>query len=36
VRPGNGLPPADLDKVLAGKASRDLTRGEPLDWSMVG
>lgn len=36
VRPGNGLPPADLDKVLAGKATRDLARGEPLDWSMVG
>lgn len=36
VRPGNGLPPADLDKVLAGRATRDLTRGEPLDWSMVG
>ena len=36
VRPGNGLPPAELDKVLAGKAARDLTRGEPLDWSMVG
>ncbi|MDR7230394.1 N-acetylneuraminate synthase [Caulobacter sp. BE264] len=36
VRPGNGLPPADLDKVLAGKAARDLCRGEPLDWSMVG
>ena len=36
VRPGNGLPPADLDKVLAGKAARDLSRGEPLDWSMVG
>ena len=36
VRPGNGLPPADLDKVLAGKATRDLSRGEPLDWSMVG
>ncbi|MFY8210180.1 MAG: hypothetical protein ACOVOE_12795, partial [Caulobacter sp.] len=24
------------DKVLAGKATRDLSRGEPLDWSMVG
>lgn len=36
VRPGNGLPPADLEKVLTGKAARDLTRGEPLDWSMVG
>ncbi|MBU4434809.1 MAG: pseudaminic acid synthase [Alphaproteobacteria bacterium] len=36
VRPGNGLPPVALDKVLTGKAARDLTRGEPLDWSMVG
>ena len=36
VRPGNGLPPVELDKVLTGKAARDLTRGEPLDWSMVG
>jgi N-acetylneuraminate synthase len=36
VRPGNGLPPIELDKVLTGKAARDLTRGEPLDWSMVG
>ncbi|MDI1364139.1 MAG: pseudaminic acid synthase [bacterium] len=36
VRPGNGLPPVDLEKVLSGKAARDLTRGEPLDWSMVG
>jgi len=36
VRPGNGLPPADLDRVLGRTAARDLTRGEPLDWSMVG
>jgi N-acetylneuraminate synthase len=35
VRPGNGLPPAELDKVLGRRASRDLARGEPLDWGMV-
>ncbi len=36
VRPGNGLPPADLDKVLGKVATRDLAFGEPLDWGMVG
>lgn len=36
VRPGNGLPPVDLDRVLGKTASRDLAFGEPLDWSMVG
>lgn len=36
VRPGNGLPPAELDNILGKIAARDLARGEPLDWSMVG
>lgn len=36
VRPGNGLAPGELDKVLGRPAARDLKRGEPLDWSMVG
>jgi N-acetylneuraminate synthase len=36
IRPGNGLPPADLDKVLGRKAARDLKRGEPLAWDMLG
>ncbi|CAN5392034.1 pseudaminic acid synthase [soil metagenome] len=36
IRPGNGLPPADLDKVLGKRASRDLARGEPLAWDMLG
>ena len=36
IRPGNGLPPADLDRVLGRAAKRDLTRGEPLAWDMVG
>ncbi|MET3665453.1 pseudaminic acid synthase [Caulobacter sp. 1776] len=36
VRPGNGLPPGELDNVLGKPATRDIARGEPLDWSMVG
>ncbi len=36
IRPGNGLAPGHLDDVLGLKAVRDLTRGEPLAWEMVG
>ena len=36
VRPGNGLPPAHLDEVLGRPAARDLARGEPLAWDMLG
>ncbi|WP_374571855.1 pseudaminic acid synthase [Phenylobacterium sp.] len=36
IRPGNGLPPADLEAVLGRPAKRDLKRGEPLAWDMVG
>jgi pseudaminic acid synthase len=36
VRPGNGLAPAELAKVLGRPAARDLARGEPLAWDMVG
>jgi pseudaminic acid synthase len=36
IRPGNGLPPAHLDEVLGRKAARDLKRGEPLAWDMLG
>jgi pseudaminic acid synthase len=36
IRPGHGLPPADLDAVLGKPAARDLHRGEPLAWDMVG
>lgn len=35
IRPGNGLPPADLAKVLGKLAARDLARGEPLAWNML-
>ena len=36
IRPGNGLAPAHLDEVLGRPAARDLQRGEPLVWDMVG
>lgn len=36
VRPGDGLAPAHLDAVLGKRAARDLARGEPLAWEMVG
>ncbi|HYC02655.1 MAG TPA: pseudaminic acid synthase [Azospirillaceae bacterium] len=36
IRPGRGLPPRHLPEVLGRRATRDLERGEPLDWSMVG
>lgn len=36
IRPGNGLPPAELEKVLGRPAARDLKRGEPLAWDMLG
>ncbi len=35
IRPGNGLPPGDLDRVLGRQAVRDLVRGEPLAWDML-
>ncbi|WP_375284683.1 pseudaminic acid synthase [Marinicauda pacifica] len=35
VRPGGGLHPREYTRVLGRSAARDLTFGEPLDWSMV-
>jgi sialic acid synthase SpsE len=35
IRPGHGLPPKYLPEVLGKRASRDLTRGSPLDRSML-
>jgi len=32
IRPGLGLPPRNLSKVLGSRARRDLSRGEPLRW----
>lgn len=36
IRPGLGLPPRTLSKVLGRPASRDLQRGEPLAWEDIG
>jgi N-acetylneuraminate synthase len=36
IRPGYGLPPRHMPEVLGRKAVRDLRRGEPLAWDMVG
>jgi N-acetylneuraminate synthase len=35
IRPGLGLAPKHLDRVLGRRASRDIARGTPLDWSMI-
>jgi pseudaminic acid synthase len=35
IRPGLGLPPRSLPKVLGLHARRDLARGEPLQWSDI-
>ncbi|WP_369058807.1 pseudaminic acid synthase [Caulobacter sp. 73W] len=35
IRPGAGLPPVELDKVLGRRATRPLVRGEPLAWDMI-
>jgi N-acetylneuraminate synthase len=35
IRPGLGLPPAELEAVLGRVARRDIGRGEPLAWEMV-
>lgn len=36
IRPGNGLPPAQLERVLGRVAACDLARGTPLTWDVVG
>lgn len=35
IRPGHGLPPKCLADVIGGKATKDIIRGTPLDWSLV-
>lgn len=36
IRPGNGLPPKILDTILGRRASRDIARGTPLAWEIIG
>jgi len=35
IRPGHGLPPKYLDKVIGRRALKDLKRGEPMTWAYV-
>ena len=35
IRPGFGLPPKHLPEVLGRRASRDLKRGEPVEWASL-
>ena len=35
IRPGHGLPPKYLDRVLGRRARRDLPRGTPLTWDDI-
>lgn len=36
IRPGNGLPPKHLKEILSRKANRDVKRGTPVSWDLVG
>ena len=36
IRPGHGLAPKHLDKVLGGKACRDIKKGTPVTWKLLG
>ena len=35
VRPGLGLPPKDVDRIIGRKASQDVKKGTPITWSIV-
>lgn len=35
IRPGNGLPPKDFDKVIDRLARVDIERGTPLSWDLI-
>ena len=35
IRPGFGLPPKELPRVLGARAARDIPRGTPIDWSLI-
>lgn len=36
IRPGLGLPPKHFDVLLGKRVSRDVKKGTPADWSLVG
>ena len=36
LRPGGGLPPKEIERVVERRAAFDIERGTPLEWSMIG
>ena len=36
IRPGHGLLPRYLDEILGKKAVRDIQRGTPVSWDLIG
>ncbi|MEQ8806230.1 MAG: pseudaminic acid synthase [Rhodospirillales bacterium] len=36
IRPGLGLPPKHLGEIINRRAARDIRRGDPLQWYMIG
>jgi sialic acid synthase SpsE len=36
IRPGLGLPPKFLDVLMGRKVCRDVARGTPADWDLLG
>jgi len=36
IRPGYGLPPKELKNIYGRKAVRDIRRGTPLSWDLIG
>jgi pseudaminic acid synthase len=35
IRPGNGLPPKYIDRIIGKKAVRDISLGTPLSWDLI-
>ena len=35
IRPGMGLPPKDVDRIIGRKVSQDVKKGTPITWSIV-
>ena len=36
IRPGQGLPPKYLPKILGRKAAKSIAAGTPLAWELIG
>lgn len=36
IRPGNGLPPRYLDIILGKKVAKNIKRGTPISWDLIG